>query len=229
MCPSFIASWLVMSVCVLVDFETQNDLGSDDDAIDERVRLSCVDASIVDAIFSLSHVDVMLLEEAEERVLVFLARQASRLIGIAREAILFSIDNLSSHGTRNTIISETYFILDVNRIFWFTLGAKFRFLSRKTINRISISTLAFLRIDVDSVFWFTFTTKFSFLSRKSEDRTIFSTETFFMNDVDRIFRFALTAKLRFFTKKTEVWLRFSTLAFFIHDIDRVFRLAISTP
>ncbi|ABU43638.1 hypothetical protein AR158_C092L [Paramecium bursaria Chlorella virus AR158] len=72
---SLVAFWLIMHVSVLVDFETYHDVRSDDDAVDERVGLRRVDASVIDAIFPLSHVDVVLVEEAEERVFVFLARQ----------------------------------------------------------------------------------------------------------------------------------------------------------
>ncbi|ABT14809.1 hypothetical protein NY2A_b410L [Paramecium bursaria Chlorella virus NY2A] len=81
--PSLVASGLVMSVCILVDFQTHHDVRSDDDAIDERVGLVCVDASVIDAIFSLSHNDVVLFEETEERVLVFLPRKTTRLVRIA--------------------------------------------------------------------------------------------------------------------------------------------------
>ncbi|ABU44321.1 hypothetical protein AR158_C776R [Paramecium bursaria Chlorella virus AR158] len=72
--PSLVASGLIMSMSILVDFETHHDVRSDDDAVNERVGLICVDASIIDAIFSLSDFDVVFLEEAKERVLVFLSR-----------------------------------------------------------------------------------------------------------------------------------------------------------
>ncbi|ABT15088.1 hypothetical protein NY2A_b689R [Paramecium bursaria Chlorella virus NY2A] len=89
--PSLVTSGLVVSVCILVDFQAQNDIRSDDDSVDERVGLRCFYTSIVDAIFSLRHVDVMLLEEAEECVLVFLPGKSPRFVRVTREAILFSV------------------------------------------------------------------------------------------------------------------------------------------
>ncbi|ABT14712.1 hypothetical protein NY2A_b313L [Paramecium bursaria Chlorella virus NY2A] len=82
MSPSLVATGLIVLVSILVDFQTQNDVWCDDDAIDECMRLRCVDALVVDAIFSLSHVDIMLLEEAKECMFVFLARKTTRFVRV---------------------------------------------------------------------------------------------------------------------------------------------------
>ncbi|AAC96523.1 hypothetical protein PBCV1_a155R [Paramecium bursaria Chlorella virus 1] len=81
-----IRSYLIASIRfmrIFVDFETHHDIRSDDDSVNERVRLRRVNTFVINTIFSLSHVDVVLFEEAKERVLVFLAGQTSRFIRIA--------------------------------------------------------------------------------------------------------------------------------------------------
>ncbi|ABU43901.1 hypothetical protein AR158_C356L [Paramecium bursaria Chlorella virus AR158] len=228
MSPSLITPGLVMSVCVLVDFETYHDIRSDDDAVDERMGLICVDASVIDAIFSLSHVDVMLVEEAEERMLVFLSGKTTRLVRIARETICFFGRDICSHGTWNTIISWTYFTNNIDRIFWFfgTLRTPHWFSTRKSECRLSLSTNTFFYVDNNRIFWFfgTLRTPHRFLSRKSEIWMSFSTNTLFLY-TDRIFGFFGTLRTphRFLSRKSELWLSFSANTLFCIDVDRIFR------